>query len=90
MTDRHFADVLTEIDARAGKVLDAIDALGIRSRAPDDSAQGTADSSRYAGSLRSTDLCRLTITKRFGVQMPDEAEMTTTERACTSPIWYTP
>ncbi len=28
--------------------------------------------------------------KRFGVQMPDEAEMTTTERAYTSPIWYTP
>ncbi len=28
--------------------------------------------------------------KRFGVEMPDEAEMTTTERAYTSPIWYTP
>ncbi len=28
--------------------------------------------------------------KRFGVQMPKEAEMITTERAYTSPIWYTP
>jgi hypothetical protein len=28
--------------------------------------------------------------KRFGVQMPEEATMTTTERAYTSPIWYTP
>ena len=28
--------------------------------------------------------------KRFGVQMPKESEMTTTERAYTSPIWYTP
>jgi len=28
--------------------------------------------------------------KYFGVQMPPEATMTTTERAYTSPIWYTP
>jgi hypothetical protein len=28
--------------------------------------------------------------KRFGIQMPPEAEMTTQERAYTSPIWYTP
>jgi hypothetical protein len=28
--------------------------------------------------------------KRFGVEMPDQAEMTTQERAYTSPIWYTP
>ncbi len=28
--------------------------------------------------------------KRFGVKMPDEAPMFTTERAYTSPIWYTP
>ncbi len=28
--------------------------------------------------------------KRFGVEMPDEVEMTTQERAYTSPIWYTP
>ena len=28
--------------------------------------------------------------KRFGVRMPDQAEMTTQERAYTSPIWYTP
>jgi len=28
--------------------------------------------------------------KRFGVTMPDEVPMTTTERAYTSPIWYTP
>ena len=28
--------------------------------------------------------------KRFGVQMPPEVPMTTTERAYTSPIWYTP
>jgi len=28
--------------------------------------------------------------KRFGVQMPKESEMTTTERAYTSPIWYSP
>jgi hypothetical protein len=28
--------------------------------------------------------------KRFGVQMPKESEMTTTERAYTSPIWYNP
>jgi hypothetical protein len=27
---------------------------------------------------------------RFGVDMPDEVPMTTTERAYTSPIWYTP
>ena len=28
--------------------------------------------------------------KRFGIEMPDEVPMTTTERAYTSPIWYTP
>ena len=28
--------------------------------------------------------------KRFGVEMPEESEMITTERAYTSPIWYTP
>ncbi|WP_068114666.1 DUF3604 domain-containing protein [Tropicimonas marinistellae] len=28
--------------------------------------------------------------KRFGVTMPDEVPMTTTERAYTAPIWYTP
>jgi hypothetical protein len=28
--------------------------------------------------------------KKFGVQMPKEVPMTTTERAYTSPIWYTP
>jgi hypothetical protein len=28
--------------------------------------------------------------KRFGVTMPEEVPMTTTERAYTSPIWYTP
>jgi hypothetical protein len=28
--------------------------------------------------------------KRFGITMPKEAEMTTQERAYTSPIWYTP
>lgn len=28
--------------------------------------------------------------KRFGIQMPKEVPMTTTERAYTSPIWYTP
>jgi hypothetical protein len=28
--------------------------------------------------------------KRYGVTMPDEAEMVTQERAYTSPIWYTP
>jgi len=28
--------------------------------------------------------------KRFGVTMSDEVPMTTTERAYTSPIWYTP
>jgi len=28
--------------------------------------------------------------KRFGVEMPEESPMTTTERAYTSPIWYTP
>ena len=27
---------------------------------------------------------------RFGVEFPEEAEMTTQERAYTSPIWYTP
>jgi hypothetical protein len=27
---------------------------------------------------------------RFGIAMPDDAEMTTQERAYTSPIWYTP
>ena len=27
---------------------------------------------------------------RFGIKMPPEAEMTTQERAYTSPIWYTP
>jgi len=28
--------------------------------------------------------------KYFGVKMPTEARMTTTERAYTSPIWYMP
>ena len=28
--------------------------------------------------------------KYFGVKMPKEVPMTTTERAYTSPIWYTP
>ena len=28
--------------------------------------------------------------KYFGVKMPPEVPMTTTERAYTSPIWYTP
>jgi hypothetical protein len=28
--------------------------------------------------------------KYYGVRMPSEAPMTTTERAYTSPIWYTP
>ena len=28
--------------------------------------------------------------KRFGITLPAEAEMTTRERAYTSPIWYTP
>ena len=28
--------------------------------------------------------------KTFGVRMPPEVPMTTTERAYTSPIWYTP
>ena len=28
--------------------------------------------------------------KHFGVKMPSEVPMTTTERAYTSPIWYTP
>jgi len=28
--------------------------------------------------------------KYFNVKMPPEAPMTTTERAYTSPIWYTP
>jgi hypothetical protein len=28
--------------------------------------------------------------KRFGITLPAEAEMTTQERAYTSPIWYTP
>jgi hypothetical protein len=28
--------------------------------------------------------------KRFGVKMSPEVPMTTTERAYTSPIWYTP
>ena len=28
--------------------------------------------------------------KRFGIKMPKEVPMTTTERAYTSPIWYTP
>ena len=28
--------------------------------------------------------------KRYGVEMPKESPMTTTERAYTSPIWYTP
>ena len=28
--------------------------------------------------------------KRFGLKLPKEVPMTTTERAYTSPIWYTP
>jgi antitoxin component HigA of HigAB toxin-antitoxin module len=28
--------------------------------------------------------------KRFKIEMPDEVPMITTERAYTSPIWYTP
>ena len=28
--------------------------------------------------------------KRFGIEMKDEIPMITTERAYTSPIWYTP
>ena len=28
--------------------------------------------------------------KRFGIDAPEKAKMTTTERAYTSPIWYTP
>ena len=28
--------------------------------------------------------------KKFGLQLPKEVPMTTTERAYTSPIWYTP
>ena len=28
--------------------------------------------------------------KYYGIKMPSEAPMTTTERAYTSPIWYTP
>jgi len=28
--------------------------------------------------------------KKFGVKMPPEVPMITTERACTSPIWYAP
>ena len=28
--------------------------------------------------------------KRFGIKMPDDVPMTVTERAYTSPIWYTP
>jgi hypothetical protein len=28
--------------------------------------------------------------KRYGITMPDEAEMVTQERAYTSPIWYSP
>ena len=28
--------------------------------------------------------------KYFGIKMPQEVPMTTTERAYTSPIWYTP
>ena len=28
--------------------------------------------------------------KRFGVDIPEQAETTTQERASTSPIWYTP
>ena len=28
--------------------------------------------------------------KRFGIEMPDEVPMITTERAYTSPIWFTP
>jgi hypothetical protein len=28
--------------------------------------------------------------KYFGIKMPPEIRMTTTERAYTSPIWYTP
>lgn len=28
--------------------------------------------------------------KRFGLDLPDEIPVTTTERAYSSPIWYTP
>jgi hypothetical protein len=28
--------------------------------------------------------------KRFGIQMPDDVPMTVTDRAYTSPVWYTP
>ena len=28
--------------------------------------------------------------KRFGIEMPEEVTMTVTDRAYTSPIWYTP
>jgi hypothetical protein len=28
--------------------------------------------------------------KRFGTEMPEEVRMTVTDRAYTSPIWYTP
>jgi hypothetical protein len=28
--------------------------------------------------------------KRFSIEMPDEVPMITTERAYTSPIWYSP
>ena len=39
-------------------------------------------------------LFRVTLTpddqKRFGIKMPDYVPMTVTDRAYTSPIWYTP
>jgi len=35
-------------------------------------------------------LGRLADAKRFNIQMPKDLRMTTTERAYTSPIWYTP